>query len=415
VILPSTDSGAILCLIISLLCLGSWANLLKAGTGRPPKQQGTRPGSAAPGSVVPASSSIAGTGPGRPPKQQGTRPESAAPGSVVPASSSIASGKWRYELFYLDFSLGAGVVAVLAALTLGSLNSKELTFQDNLLIAGYRKVAYAAAAGAVANAANLLLAGAISVLPLSVAYLIAGGVGLAVSTIWMLFPPQGSVALLVAGGLAVLSAVAFTALTYTGYARSLASTTKPSIPNPRPPSWRTRRTARTTSGPGIALSLISGLALGMAPPLLTLSRTGEDGLAPYSAGLFFGLAVLGSTALFAPFFFTFPVRGEPVSVAQYLTGSKTQHLSGLLAGALWIAGSIAALTTSGTLSAFQVQGQLSAALADAVPVLGALWGLLAWREFRGGGRALPLMAAALALWIAGASMVVIAAGFGSGK
>lgn len=354
-ILPSTYLGAILCLIVSLLCLGSWANLLKA------------------------------------------------------------SGKWRYELFYLDFSLGAGVVAVLAAFTLGSLNSKELTFQDNLLIAGYRKVAYAAAAGAVANAANLLLAGAISVLPLSVAYPIAGGVGLVVGVVWMLFPPQGSVALLVAGGLAVLSAVAFTALIYSGYARSLASTAKPSIPNSRPPSGRTRRTARTASGPGIALSLISGLALGMAPPLLTLSRTGEDGLAPYSAGLFFGLAVLGSTVLFAPFLFTFPVRGEPVPVAEYLTGSKSQHLYGFLAGALWIGGSIAALTTSGTLSAFQVHGQFSAALADGVPVLGALWGLLAWREFRGGGRALPLMAAALALWIAGASMVVIAAGFGSGK
>ena len=349
-ILPSTYSEAILCLVIALLCLGSWANLLKN------------------------------------------------------------SGKWRYELFYLDFSLGVGLVAVLAAFTLGSLNSKELTFQDNLLIAGYRKVAYAAAAGAVANAANLLLAGAISVLPLSVAYLIAGGMGLVVGAIWMLFPVQGSVALLVAGGFVLLTAAAFAALTYRGYSRSLASPAKPSIPNPRVPSGRARKTARTTSSPGIGLSLISGVALGMAPPLLTLSRTGEDGLAPYSAGLFFGLAVLGSTVLFAPFFFTFPVRGEPVTVSDYLKGSKTQHVFGFLGGSLWIAGLVAGLTTWGTLSTVQVQGQVSAALADAVPILGALWGLFVWREFRGGGGASRRIVAALILWIAGASLLVIAVG-----
>lgn len=352
-ILPSTYSGAILCLVVSLLCLGSWANLLKT------------------------------------------------------------SGKWRYELFYLDFSLGVGLVAILASVTLGSLNSKELTFQDNLLIAGYRKMAYAAAAGVVANAANLLLAGAISVLPLSVAYPIAGGVGFSVGVAWMLFPPQGSVALLVVGGLAVIVAVTLVALTYRGYARNRASAGKPSI-NPRASAVRSRPRA-TKSGGEIALCLISGMALGMVPPLLTLSRTDQDGLAAYSAGLIFGLAVAGSTVFFAPFFLAFPVRGEPVSVVEYLKGSKTQHLSGVLAGLLWIAGSIAGFTTWGNLSVVQVHDQLSVALADAVPILASLWGLLVWREFRGSGRLRIQMAAMLFLWIAGGALVVIAASSGPGK
>ncbi len=354
-ILPSTYSGAILCLVVSLLCLGSWANLLKA------------------------------------------------------------SGKWRYELFYLDFSLGAGLLAILAATTLGSLNSKELTFQDNLLIAGYRKMAYAAAAGAVANAANLLLAGAISVLPLSVAYPIAGGVGLAVGVVWMLFPPQGNVALLVGGGLVLLVAVAVGAITYGAYARNRANTGKMPVSNPRGLSRGSPTRSKPGSDSGIALSLISGVALGMVPPLLSLSRTDQDGLAAYSAGLIFGLALLGSTVLFAPFFFAFPVRGEPVHVAEYLKGSKIQHLSGFLAGALWIAGSIAGFTTWGTLSAIQIHDQLSAALVDGAPILAALWGLLVWREFRGNGRELARMAATLILWVAGASLLAIATSSGPGK
>ena len=51
------------------------------------------------------------------------------------------------ELFYYDFSVGAILCAVVAAFTLGLLDSKELTFQDNFLITGYRNMAYALAQG----------------------------------------------------------------------------------------------------------------------------------------------------------------------------------------------------------------------------------------------------------------------------
>jgi hypothetical protein len=43
----------------------------------------------------------------------------------------------------------------IAALTFGTLNSKELTFQENLLIAGYRNMAFAVAAGMPFNFANM--------------------------------------------------------------------------------------------------------------------------------------------------------------------------------------------------------------------------------------------------------------------
>ena len=70
--------------------------------------------------------------------------------------------KWRFELFYYDFTLGLAVCLLLAAFTLGSMNSQELTVSDNMLIAGYRKMAYAVGAGVIVNLANMLLVAAIS-------------------------------------------------------------------------------------------------------------------------------------------------------------------------------------------------------------------------------------------------------------
>ena len=81
--LPSTYSAELALIVFSIVCWGSWANLLKLGR----------------------------------------------------------SG--RFELFYYDFAWGALLCAAVAAFTFGTLNSKELTFQENLLIAGYRNMAFA--------------------------------------------------------------------------------------------------------------------------------------------------------------------------------------------------------------------------------------------------------------------------------
>src|SRR4030081_1715131 len=100
-ILPTTYATALLLTILSMICWGSWANTFKL-----------------------------------------TR-------------------KWRFELFYFDYALGVLLAAVIAALTFGSIGA-ELSFSDNLLIAGNRKIAWGIAAGVVFNLANMLLVAAIS-------------------------------------------------------------------------------------------------------------------------------------------------------------------------------------------------------------------------------------------------------------
>src|SRR5436305_14374877 len=69
--------------------------------------------------------------------------------------------KWRFELFYFDYSFGVLLLALVAAFTFGTMGD-ELSFVDNLSIAGKRQMAWAVAAGVVFNLANMLLVAAIS-------------------------------------------------------------------------------------------------------------------------------------------------------------------------------------------------------------------------------------------------------------
>jgi len=152
--------------------------------------------------------------------------------------------------------------------------------------------------------------------------------------------------------------------------------------------------------------------MGMVVPLADMARSGDDGLGAYTAGLLFALAALASTFVCAPFVITFPVHGAPVQLRAYFKGTLAQHCYGLLAGALWSAGLIAAFASGGaTLATIQAGPMATRASAAGVTVLATLWGLLVWREFRGGSyRIYILLTAMLVAWVVGAGMVAVASG-----
>ena len=101
-LIPTTSGWTLFALIIAMICLGSWANAQKA------------------------------------------------------------AGKHRFELFYYDFSLGALIGSILIAISLGMIGN-ELTFEDNLSIAGKRNMAVGVLAGAVFNLGNMLLLAGVSI------------------------------------------------------------------------------------------------------------------------------------------------------------------------------------------------------------------------------------------------------------
>src|SRR5438094_1206320 len=76
------------------------------------------------------------------------------------ANTFKLAGQWRFELFYYDYAVGVLIMATIGALTFGSLGDSSLTFVDNLMVAGNRKIAYGLAAGVIFNLANMLLVAA---------------------------------------------------------------------------------------------------------------------------------------------------------------------------------------------------------------------------------------------------------------
>jgi glucose uptake protein len=324
------------------------------------------------------------------------------------ATSQRLVFKWRFELFYYDFTLGMAVCFLIAAFTLGSMNQQELTVSDNMMIAGYRKMAYGIAAGIIVNLAYMLLAAAVSLSGMAVAFPLAFGVGLIVtSVVNFIGNPQASNALLLFGGLVLVSvAVLVDIVAYRSHLDALAAASKTG-PMLDP---RTKLPVRTPiAARGILLSILGGIALGFFLPVVDMSRTGDNGVGPYGLAALIGTGMFFSTLLYVPFFINFPVQGEPIQVRDFFKGAKSQHLWGIFGGILWAVGLLAALVEGAVPPAFQANPAVAAALIQGAPIIAALWGLLALREFKGASQGVKsLMLGMIVVYVAGLAMVSLA-------
>jgi len=348
-ILPNTYGAALALLIISMFCWGSWANTQKL------------------------------------------------------------SGKWRFELYYYDYSLGLLLCAVIAAYTAGQWLPQELTFSDNLLIAGKREMLWAGAAGAVFNLANMLLVAAIAVSGMAVAFPIGIGLALVEGVVWnYALNPQGNPILLFGGVFLVVGAIIVDAFAYSGYLDDQEDAAKKAALQIDPRAKK-RPPKPTGAARGILLSIVSGLLMGAFYPMLELSRQGEIGLAPYSLALLFGVGVLISSLFYLPFFLNFPVEGEPIQTKDYLKGTVRQHLLGIAGGLIWMVGGICNFAAAASPVTVQVGPAVSYALGQGATMVSALWGLIVWREFKGAQpRVKAMIGFMLVLFIAGLSMVSMA-------
>jgi glucose uptake protein len=325
------------------------------------------------------------------------------------ANTQKLVGKWRFELFYYDYSLGVMLCAVVAAFTFGSVLTKELTFQDNLLIAAKRQMAYGVAGGAVFNLGNILLVAAIAVSGMAVAFPIAIGLALVIGVVLnYILNPQGNPFLLFIGAFLVVVAIVVNAFAYSTYLDERQKASKPAVTldargRPRP----TREAPMALRG--ILLAIGSGILMGLFYPLVEIGRQGETGVAPYGMALLFGFGVLVSTLLYVPFFATFPVQGQPIELKQYFTGTRKQHLLGVAGGAIWMVGAISNFAAAGTPVALQVGPAVSYALGQGSTLVGALWGLLVWHEFKGANQRIRMqLGIMIGLFVVGLAMISIA-------
>lgn len=325
----------------------------------------------------------------------------------------LAGNRWRFELFYFDYAFGVLLLAVLAAFTFGTTGG-DLSFIDDFSLTGYRKMAYAIAAGCVFNLANILLVGAIAVAGMAVAFPIGIGLALVIGVIWnYALNPQGHPYLLFGGVALVAAAIVLDALAYAGQAKSRPQPAAAAPPaDVRGRSKPSRGDRPVSSWKGIGLSLGSGLLMGSFYPLVEMSKTsleGVPGLRAYSIALLFSIGVFGSTFVYNVYFMNLPIQGRPVELTAYFTGTRRQHLLGIAGGAIWCMGAIANFAASSAPPEVQVGPAISYAIGQGATMVSALWGLLVWKEFAGAtSRVRILLALMLILFVAGLALVSVA-------
>jgi glucose uptake protein len=263
----------------------------------------------------------------------------------------------RFELFSLDFALGALTLALLAAYTFGTLGP-ELSFSDRMLVAGRSASGWMFAGGFVFAFGNMLLLAAASLLGLAASFSISLGMAL-LSIALLHFSPRAA-----AFEIAVVLLLA--AITI---------------------AWRAALAVRIVRpGPsaakGMLLAVFGGLVLAGAQWVFRRTIDPEFGPGPYAQTLMFSLGMLLATPLANFFFMKIKIVGNPITYQQYLAGGLRPHLPGILGGALLAVGMLGALFPVSILTDAG-PGPLAAFLlpALAIPVT-ILIGLFRWHEFQ---------------------------------
>jgi glucose uptake protein len=152
---PETYVGALLLMVLSMLCWGSWANTLK----------------------------------------------------LCP--------EYRFQLFYWDYAIGLAGGAIFWGLTAGSHGHAGMPFLTDIVEANTASLVFAAIGGIIFNIANLLLVAAIDVAGLAVAFPVGIGLALIVGAVSSyMVHPAGNPALLFGGVALVTFAIVLDARAY---------------------------------------------------------------------------------------------------------------------------------------------------------------------------------------------------------
>jgi glucose uptake protein len=299
---------------------------------------------------------------------------------------------WRFELLYYDYSIGVALCALVAGLTFGTLGPGSPRFAADLAHAGGINVFYGFLGGVIFNLSNILVVGAIAVAGMGVGFPIGVGLALVVGVIWnYILKPQGNPWLLGLGVALVLAAVVVDAIVYRMHAASTGA--------PEDAEAKRRATWK-----GIRLAVVGGILMGMFYPLVEKGMTGPTGLHAYGVALVFGLGVLVSVFVYNLYFLKRPIAGPRLSFRDYLRGSAWVHFLGIAGGAMWMVGSL-----SNWVASSQVGPAIAYALGQGSTMVGALWGVLVWREFAGGGARLNrLIVLMFVLFVTGLTVVSIA-------
>lgn len=140
-------------------------------------------------------------------------------------TQKLASREWEFQLFYWDYAIGVFLLSLLLAFTMGSFGSVGRPFMDDLLQASGSSIGLALVGGAVFNLANLLLVAAIEIAGMAVAFPVGIGLATALGVIVnYLATPLGDPLVLFVGVGFLTAAIVLDALSYRSLPGEEAST-----------------------------------------------------------------------------------------------------------------------------------------------------------------------------------------------
>jgi glucose uptake protein len=140
------------------------------------------------------------------------------------------------------------------------------------------------------------------------------------------------------------------------------------------------QSGRTVSRKSLIVCVVSGVLMGLWAPFMTRAMTQGNALGPYSGAVFLTLGALLSCFLWNIYFMKHPLVGEPVSFSGFFRGPSSGHLLGILGGFIWGIGTVFNLVAASFTGV-----AISYAIGQSAPMVAALWGIFAWKEFAGAG------------------------------
>ena len=297
-------------------------------------------------------------------------PHTFAVALIMMIATAICWGSWantfkgvknyRFELFYWDYAVGIFLISLVLALTMGSTADDSSRFLTNVHNADTSNIVSTMIGGVIFNLANLLLVAAIDMAGLAIAFPVSIGIALVVGVVSSyILQPKGSAGLLAAGVVSALIAVILDGKAY----GSLTGAN------------------RAISRKSIVTCIVSGVLMGIWAPFVTRSMTHGNTLGPYSVAVFLTLGALLSCFVWNIYFMRRPLVGEPVNFSEFFRGPASGHLLGIIGGSIWGVGTVFNLVAANFTGV-----AISYAIGQSAPMVAALWGVLAWNEFRGANR-----------------------------
>ncbi|MBS5978292.1 MAG: multidrug DMT transporter permease [Dysgonomonas mossii] len=305
-------------------------------------------------------------------------------------TQKLASKKWRYELFYWDYTIGILLFAILLVFTLGSFGDSGRSFLEDIQQLESKYIVSAIISGVIFNASNILLAASVSMAGMSVAFPLGVGLALVFGVFINYFSsPKGDPLLLFLGVFLIVIAI---------ICNGIASG---------------KKGGEQSSGnkKGIILAAVAGILMSFfyrfvaAAMDLDNFESPTPGMAtPYTAFFIFTIGIFLSNFVFNTIVMKRPFVGEPVSYKEYFSRNFKTHLVGILGGCIWGLGTALSYIAAGKAGA-----AISYALGQGAPMIAALWGVFIWKEFKGADKKVSMLLLLMfLLFIVGLGLIVMA-------